>query len=140
MFIVMKSKENILSLINIKILKIFFYFTIIGNGYYMYLEASNTFQGSKSLLQFAMPNVTGNVCLQFHYHMYSSSLGTMGNLNVRSVSNSSALSITIANINGNQGNLWKRFQFQAQIPSGGPPIKVRSEGLIHCIILSLFMP
>ena len=98
-----------------------------GSGYYMYIEASNTFQvGHTSLLQYSMPNsITGNnVCVQFWYHMYSSSPNTMGSLNVRFVLASSIFPITIANINGNQGNLWKRFQFRTQIPNGSQPVKV----------------
>ena len=100
----------------------------------MHLEATYENPGSKSVLQYSIPNIIGNnVCIQFWYHMYSSTPNTMGSLNVKSEVAFSIFPITIANINGNQGNTWKHFQFKTQITNSRRPVNVRENCLFFMI-------
>ena len=80
----------------------------IGNGYYMYTEASGLNPGRTSLLRYTLPRIAlgSTICVQFYYHMYSNSLNGMGTLNIKLLSSRGTASF-ISTISGNQGNAWK---------------------------------
>jgi len=68
-------------------------------GYYMYIETSPRFAGDNPKLDISVSGNGELSCLEFYYHMYGYSMGTLkvysGNLLVFSTS-------------GNHGNHWKK--------------------------------
>lgn len=72
-------------------------------GYYMYIEASRPrTRGQKARLITTDNPSTNGACLQFYYHMYGSSMGTL-NLYAQS---GGQLGRPIFSRSGNQGNKW----------------------------------
>ena len=65
----------------------------------MYIETSSPrVQGDKAKLNSPLMNFTGHMCLEFVYHMYGSSIGTLS-----VVINGST---TVFSVTGSQGNGW----------------------------------
>ncbi|XP_078692083.1 enteropeptidase-like [Branchiostoma floridae x Branchiostoma belcheri] len=73
-----------------------------GYGYYMYTEASSGITGSTASLTFPIIRSAGLHCLQWFYHMYGA---TMGTLNVY-VSQPQYPDVLVWTRSGNQGNQW----------------------------------
>lgn len=66
----------------------------------MYIETSSPRQqGDKAILNSPRLQFSGNMCLQFYYHMYGSAIGT---LNVIINGNN------VFTASGNKGNMWRR--------------------------------
>ncbi|CAH3027830.1 unnamed protein product, partial [Porites evermanni] len=69
-------------------------------GYYVYAEASNPRQtGDRAHL--VSPSLTGDFCVQFYYHMYGSSMGTLRVLRLRGSQRTIVGAFT-----GDRGNVW----------------------------------
>ena len=79
------------------------------SGYYLYIETSPPrVEGDNAKLELS---VTGNrelSCLEFYYHMYGD---TMGTLTVFSESE------VIFNASGNHGNTWKKAEVTINLDS-----------------------
>ena len=85
---------------------VFFFFPLFTffQGWYIYAEASNPRrQGDRAVL--LSPTMTGPYCLQMHFHM----LGTnIGSLNVYKIAGSSKT--TVLSTSGNKGDQWYLIQ------------------------------
>ena len=65
----------------------------------MYIETSGRrVRGDKAKLNSPLMNFTGHMCLEFFYHMYGSSIGTLS-----VIINGST---TVFSVTGNQGKEW----------------------------------
>ncbi|XP_020619343.1 MAM and LDL-receptor class A domain-containing protein 1-like [Orbicella faveolata] len=69
-----------------------------GTGYFMYTETSSPRQqGDNAKLNSPKLQFSGNMCLQFFYHMYGSTMGTL-NVEVNGVN--------VFSKSGDQGKIW----------------------------------
>ena len=83
----------------------FFAFT----GYYMYIETSSPrVAGDNAKLEFSVPGNGGLSCLEFYYHMYGD---TMGTLTVFSGSK------VVFNTSGNHDNTWIQADITVHLDS-----------------------
>ena len=76
----------------------FFWYLSIITGYFMYTETSSPRQqGDNAKLNSPKLQFSGNMCLQFFYHMYGSTMGTL-NVEVNGVN--------VFSKSGDQGKIW----------------------------------
>ncbi|KAI8512343.1 MAM domain, meprin/A5/mu [Branchiostoma belcheri] len=74
-----------------------------GSGYYMHIDGTGQSSGKKARLKSRSISSRGDFCLEFYYHMYGSSVGTLNVYRDRSYSGNRVWSMS-----GNQGNAWQR--------------------------------
>eukprot|EP00058_Branchiostoma_floridae_P021559 XP_002607049.1 hypothetical protein BRAFLDRAFT_118690 [Branchiostoma floridae] len=72
-----------------------------GTGYYMHTDGTGQSLGKKARLKSPLIFERGDFCLEFYYHMYGS---TVGSLNVYRDSTSNR----VWSMSGNQGNAWQK--------------------------------
>lgn len=83
----------------------FFAFT----GYYMYIETSfPRVAGDNAKLEFAVPGNGRFSCLEFYYHMYGDTMGTL------TVFSGSAV---VFNTSANHGNTWIKAEITIHLDS-----------------------
>lgn len=76
-------------------------------GYYMYIETSSPrSKGHKAWLISSQFKSTNGRCLQFWYHMYGATIGTLNVLLLQNNTRSSP----IWSLSSNQGNMWRIAQ------------------------------
>ncbi|XP_071828952.1 scavenger receptor cysteine-rich type 1 protein M130-like isoform X6 [Apostichopus japonicus] len=81
-------------------------------GYYVYLETSSAYNGNKARLHSRSLQTYGTHCVNFYYHMYGS---TIGSLHV--YAHTSSLGSPIWSMYGSQGNQWRLGQVQVYVYS-----------------------
>ncbi|CAB3984307.1 MAM and LDL-receptor class A domain-containing 1-like isoform X1 [Paramuricea clavata] len=79
---------------------------VSGNGKYVYIETSSPrVQGDKAYL--VSPQVNGNQCLKFSYHMHGASMGSL--IVYQNIGNRM---VELFNKSGDQGNQWNKAEVQ----------------------------
>ncbi len=101
--------------------------TTTGNGNYLYIETSNSFQNAEALLLSNCIDLTGvnNPRLSFWYHMFGAN---MGELHVDIISNGVLTLDVMTPLIGNQGDVW-RNQIINLTPYLGQVIQLRFRGI-----------
>ncbi|CAH1274186.1 MAMDC2 [Branchiostoma lanceolatum] len=74
-----------------------------GSGYYMHIDGTGQSSGKKARLKSPLIFARGDFCLEFYYHMYGSTVGTLNVYRDRSSPRNRVWSMT-----GNQGNAWQK--------------------------------
>ncbi|XP_019641852.1 PREDICTED: MAM and LDL-receptor class A domain-containing protein 1-like [Branchiostoma belcheri] len=76
-----------------------------GSGYYMHIDGTGQSLGKKARLKSSLIFTRGaqDFCLEFYYHMYGSTVGTLNVYRDRSYS-----SYRVWSMSGNQGNAWQK--------------------------------
>ncbi|XP_071828929.1 MAM and LDL-receptor class A domain-containing protein 2-like isoform X3 [Apostichopus japonicus] len=91
-------------------------------GHYVYIEASSpVLQGQQARLHSPSLGAYGYVCIEFYYHMYGDSIGSL-----HVYASTSSLGSPIWSMYGQQGEEWKRAQVEE---FGHPTTKVVFEGV-----------
>lgn len=86
-------------------------------GHYVYIEASSpVLQGQQARLHSPSLGAYGYVCIEFYYHMYGDSIGSL-----HVYASTSSLGSPIWSMYGQQGEEWKRAQVEE---FGHPTTKV----------------
>lgn len=95
-----KDSKNVVKQKSSIVIKNYESFSLLFLGYYVYAEASNPRQtGDRAHL--VSPSLTGDFCVQFYYHMYGSSMGTLRVLRLRGSQRTIVGAFT-----GDRGNVW----------------------------------
>ncbi|XP_066271847.1 fibropellin-1-like [Branchiostoma lanceolatum] len=80
-----------------------------GYGQYAHIEATCHTGGKKARLAGPIMPITSGTCLQFYYHMYGPSMGTL-NVYTRHIGH--ALEQPVWSLSGDQGNAWKMAEVE----------------------------
>ena len=87
---------------------------LLHTGYYMYIETSSPrSKGHKAWLVSPQFKSTNGRCLQFWYHMYGATIGTLNVLLLQNKTRSSP----IWSLSSSQGNLWRIAQVTLKSPA-----------------------
>ncbi|CAH1255407.1 NOTCH2 [Branchiostoma lanceolatum] len=80
-----------------------------GYGQYAHIEATGHTGGKKARLAGPIMPITSGTCLQFYYHLYGPSMGTL-NVYTRHIGH--ALEQPVWSLSGDQGNVWKMAEVE----------------------------
>jgi len=95
-----KDTKNVVKQKSSIVIKNYESFSLLFLGYYVYAEASNPRQtGDRAHL--VSPSLTGDFCVQFYYHMYGSSMGTLRVLRL-----TGSQRTIVGAFTGDRGNVW----------------------------------
>ena len=95
-----KDAKNLVRQKSSTVIKNYESFSLLFLGYYVYAEASNPRKtGDRAHL--VSPSLTGDFCVQFYYHMYGSSVGTLRVLRL-----TGSQRTIVGAFTGDRGNVW----------------------------------
>ena len=94
-----------------------FFFRKIGNGYFMYLDSSQSYYNKVRMeFEYPIPNIiSSSICIQFYYHMFAQDFERMGRFTVF-VKLGRLKYVEILMVKGNRGDYWRHHRHQMKIP------------------------